>query len=96
MIRIIIKTINLFSSTEMMFPKYGIVKIHFPIIAENFIFSQEKTINEDNIENNDNKDAAKENKKNKEELQKLLDQAVKEERYEDAAKYRDELDNLIE
>ena len=63
---------------------------------ENFIFSQEKTINEDNIENNDNKDAAKENKKNKEELQKLLDQAVKEERYEDAAKYRDELDNLIE
>ena len=36
------------------------------------------------------------NKKNKEELQKLLDQAVKEERYEDAAKYRDELDNLTE
>ncbi|MEI0446368.1 bifunctional nuclease family protein [Brachyspira intermedia] len=35
-------------------------------------------------------------KKNKEELQKLLDQAVKEERYEDAAKYRDELDNLTE
>ena len=36
------------------------------------------------------------NKKNKEELQKLLDQAVKEERYEDAARYRDELDNLTE
>lgn len=36
------------------------------------------------------------NKKNREELQKLLDQAVKEERYEDAARYRDELDNLSE
>lgn len=32
--------------------------------------------------------------KTKEEIQKLLDQAVKEERYEDAAKYRDELNNL--
>ena len=30
----------------------------------------------------------------KEEIQKLLEQAVKEERYEDAAKYRDELNNL--
>ena len=35
-------------------------------------------------------------KKNKEELQRLLDQAVREERYEDAARYRDELDNLTE
>ena len=32
--------------------------------------------------------------KTKEEIQKLLEQAVKEERYEDAAKYRDELNNL--
>lgn len=34
------------------------------------------------------------NIKKKEEIQKLLEQAVKEERYEDAAKYRDELNNL--
>lgn len=32
--------------------------------------------------------------KTKEEIQKLLEQAVKEERYEDAVKYRDELNNL--
>lgn len=32
--------------------------------------------------------------KTKEEIKKLLEQAVKEERYEDAAKYRDELNNL--
>lgn len=32
--------------------------------------------------------------KTKEEIQKLLEQAVKEERYEDAAKYRDELNKL--
>ena len=32
--------------------------------------------------------------KTKDEIQKLLEQAVKEERYEDAAKYRDELNNL--
>ena len=32
--------------------------------------------------------------KTKEEIQKLLEQAVKEEIYEDAAKYRDELNNL--
>lgn len=32
--------------------------------------------------------------KTREEIQKLLEQAVKEERYEDAAKYRDELNNL--
>ena len=66
---------------------------------ETFILQNDKTINEDNMENNDSSDtsAVKENnKKNKEELQKLLDQAVKEERYEDAAKYRDELDNLID
>ncbi|ASJ20492.1 bifunctional nuclease domain-containing protein [Brachyspira hampsonii] len=49
------------------------------------------------INNTDNQQLnTKSNKKNKEELQKLLDQAVKEERYEDAAKYRDELDNLTE
>ncbi|EKV56180.1 bifunctional nuclease family protein [Brachyspira hampsonii] len=49
------------------------------------------------INNTDNQQLnIKNNKKNKEELQKLLDQAVKEERYEDAAKYRDELDNLTE
>ena len=66
---------------------------------ETFILQNDKTINEDNMENNDSSDtsAVKENNKNnKEELQKLLDQAVKEERYEDAAKYRDELDNLID
>lgn len=65
---------------------------------ESFILQHDKTVNEDNMLNNDSIDtAAKENnKKNKEELQKLLDQAVKEERYEDAARYRDELDNLID
>ena len=43
---------------------------------------------ENNAVNNNN------NVKTKEEIQRLLDQAIKEERYEDAAKYRDELDKL--
>ncbi|MEI0558854.1 bifunctional nuclease family protein [Brachyspira intermedia] len=57
-----------------------------------FVKKEPEEIN--NIDNNQLN--SNNNKKNKEELQKLLDQAVKEERYEDAAKYRDELDNLTE
>ncbi|OEJ15236.1 hypothetical protein BFL38_13080 [Brachyspira hampsonii] len=61
--------------------------------AENIFVKKEP----EEINNTDNQQLnIKSNKKNKEELQKLLDQAVKEERYEDAAKYRDELDNLTE
>ncbi|MCZ9851715.1 bifunctional nuclease family protein [Brachyspira hyodysenteriae] len=63
--------------------------------AENIFVKKEpeEINNADNQQSNIN---TNNNKKNKEELQKLLDQAVKEERYEDAAKYRDELDNLTE
>ncbi|ACN83234.1 bifunctional nuclease family protein [Brachyspira hyodysenteriae] len=63
--------------------------------AENIFIKKEpeEINNADNQQSNIN---TNNNKKNKEELQKLLDQAVKEERYEDAAKYRDELDNLTE
>ncbi|MCZ9891229.1 bifunctional nuclease family protein [Brachyspira hyodysenteriae] len=63
--------------------------------AENIFVKKEpeEINNADNQQSNIN---TNNNKKNKEELQKLLDQAVKEERYEDAAKYRDELDNLKE
>lgn len=59
-----------------------------------FIKKESENINDNNDEELNTKENS--NKKNKEELQKLLDQAVKEERYEDAAKYRDELDNLTE
>ncbi|WP_157153415.1 bifunctional nuclease family protein [Brachyspira murdochii] len=55
------------------------------------IFTKKEPEEYNNINTN-----TKDSKKNKEELQRLLDQAVKEERYEDAAKYRDELDNLSE
>ncbi len=61
------------------------------------IFLKRESENMNNIATDNTKvNTAESNKKNKEELQELLDQAVKEERYEDAAKYRDELDNLIE
>ncbi|MEI0699255.1 bifunctional nuclease family protein [Brachyspira intermedia] len=62
--------------------------------AENIFVKKEPEEINNNIDNQQSNTNS--NKKNKEELQKLLDQAVKEERYEDAAKYRDELDNLIE
>ncbi len=63
--------------------------------SENIFIKKEKEeINDVNTEESDIKE--NNNKKNREELQKLLDQAVKEERYEDAARYRDELDNLSE
>ena len=62
--------------------------------AENIFVKKEPEEINNNIDNQQSNTNS--NKKNKEELQKLLDQAVKEERYEDAAKYRDELDNLTE
>ncbi|MEI0798422.1 bifunctional nuclease family protein [Brachyspira intermedia] len=62
--------------------------------AENIFVKKEPEEINNNIDNQQSNTNS--NKKNKEELQELLDQAVKEERYEDAAKYRDELDNLIE
>ena len=63
--------------------------------SENIFIKKEKEeINDVDTEESDIKE--NNNKKNREELQKLLDQAVKEERYEDAARYRDELDNLSE
>ena len=43
---------------------------------------------------NSNNNVVDSNIKTKEEIQRLLDQAIKEERYEDAARYRDELDKL--
>ena len=62
--------------------------------AENIFVKKEPEEINNNIDNQQSNTNS--NKKNKEELQELLDQAVKEERYEDAAKYRDELDNLTE
>ena len=62
--------------------------------AENIFVKKEPEEINNNIDNQQSNTNS--NKKNKEELQELLDQAVKEERYEDAAKYRDELDNLSE
>ncbi len=50
--------------------------------------SPENAKNDIKLDNNEN------SFKTKEEIQKLLEQAVKEERYEDAAKYRDELNKL--
>ncbi|CRF33503.1 hypothetical protein BRSU_1484 [Brachyspira suanatina] len=64
--------------------------------AENIFVKKEPEEINNNIYNQQLNTINNNNKKNKEELQKLLDQAVKEERYEDAAKYRDELDNLTE
>ncbi|WP_295154586.1 bifunctional nuclease family protein [uncultured Brachyspira sp.] len=59
------------------------------------IFTKKEEIN-DNYESDKLNTRENHSKKNREELQKLLEQAVKEERYEDASKYRDELDNLSE
>ena len=55
------------------------------------VFDKENSENtKKDLKSNNNENGAK----TKEEIQKLLEQAVKEERYEDAAKYRDELNNL--
>ena len=55
------------------------------------VFDKENSENtKKDLKSNNNERGAK----TKEEIQKLLEQAVKEERYEDAAKYRDELNNL--
>ena len=55
------------------------------------VFDKENSENtKKDLKSNNNESGAK----TKEEIQKLLEQAVKEERYEDAAKYRDELNNL--
>ena len=55
------------------------------------VFDKENSENtKKDLKSNNNENGTK----TKEEIQKLLEQAVKEERYEDAAKYRDELNNL--
>ena len=61
-----------------------------PFVYQRFDNEEEVSESEENnaVNNNNN------NVKTKEEIQRLLDQAIKEERYEDAAKYRDELDKL--
>ena len=67
--------------------------------SENIFLKKEPEENNNNNNNNinqNNQSIKDSGKKNKEELQRLLDQAVREERYEDAARYRDELDNLTE
>ncbi|WP_300370679.1 bifunctional nuclease family protein [Brachyspira sp.] len=64
--------------------------------AENIFIKKEEINDIDNYETDKSDIKENNNKKNREELQKLLEQAVKEERYEDAARYRDELDNLSE
>ena len=65
--------------------------------SENIFLKREPEENNNNNNINQNNQSIKDSgKKNKEELQRLLDQAVREERYEDAARYRDELDNLTE
>lgn len=61
---------------------------------ENIIENKNSQIEKEELEAIIESENSKSNLKTKEEIQKLLDQAVKEERYEDAAKYRDELDNL--
>ena len=59
-----------------------------PFVYQRFDNEEEVSESEENNAVNNN------NVKTKEEIQRLLDQAIKEERYEDAAKYRDELDKL--
>ena len=60
-----------------------------------FVYQRFDNNNEEEISQLDNNNKAVNNNiKTKEEIQRLLDQAIKEERYEDAAKYRDELDKL--
>lgn len=61
-----------------------------PFVYQRFD-NNEKDVSE--LDNNNNA-VNNNNIKTKEEIQRLLDQAIKEERYEDAAKYRDELDKL--
>ena len=60
-----------------------------------FVYQRFDNNNEEEISQLDNNNKAVNNNiKTKEEIQRLLDQAIKEERYEDAARYRDELDKL--
>lgn len=54
----------------------------------------DKEISPENVKNDMKPNNNENSFKTKEEIQKLLEQAVKEERYEDAAKYRDELNKL--
>ncbi len=54
----------------------------------------DKEISPENAKNDMKPNNNENSFKTKEEIQKLLEQAVKEERYEDAAKYRDELNKL--
>lgn len=54
----------------------------------------DKEISPENAKNDIKPNNNENSFKTKEEIQKLLEQAVKEERYEDAAKYRDELNKL--
>ena len=57
-------------------------------------FVYQRFDNDEDIAGSDNNTVNNNNIKTKEEIQRLLDQAIKEERYEDAARYRDELDKL--
>ena len=59
-----------------------------------FVYQRFDNNEEDVSELDNNNNAVNNNIKTKEEIQRLLDQAIKEERYEDAARYRDELDKL--
>lgn len=61
-----------------------------PFVYQRFDNNEEEVSQLDNNNNNNNNN----NIKTREEIQRLLDQAIKEERYEDAARYRDELDKL--
>ena len=60
-----------------------------------FVYQRFDNNEEDVSELDDNNNALNNNNiKTREEIQRLLEQAIKEERYEDAARYRDELDKL--
>ncbi|WP_157150294.1 bifunctional nuclease family protein [Brachyspira sp. SAP_772] len=59
-----------------------------------FVYQRFDSHDDEEVSHLDNNNAVNSNIKTREEIQRLLDQAIKEERYEDAARYRDELDKL--
>ena len=59
-----------------------------------FVYQRFDNNDDEDASHLDNNNSVNSNIKTREEIQRLLDQAIKEERYEDAARYRDELDKL--
>ena len=78
---------DIIKDPNIIFKKYSDLNNLSPVKDEKKIY--ENINNDETIKNTNNK-----NNKDKEKLEKLLEEAIRDERYEDAAGYRDDLNNL--